>query len=92
MASATSRALPAARPSTVCIPVIRATVAIPESSPNSTMVRARSRAWSSSTMKAPEPVLTSSTRASVPSATFLEMIELAMSGIESTVEVTSRSW
>ena len=42
-------------------------------------------------MKAPEPTFTSSTRASVPSAIFLDMIELAMSGIDSTVPVTSRS-
>ena len=42
-------------------------------------------------MKAPDPVLTSSTRALVPSAIFLDMIELAISGIDSTVPVTSRS-
>ncbi len=42
-------------------------------------------------MKAPEPTFTSSTRAPVPSAIFLLMIELAISGIASTVPVTSRS-
>ena len=42
-------------------------------------------------MNAPEPTLTSSTSAPVPSAIFLLMIELAMSGIASTVPVTSRS-
>ncbi len=42
-------------------------------------------------MNAPEPTLTSSTRAPVPSAIFLLMIELAISGIASTVPVTSRS-
>ena len=42
-------------------------------------------------MNAPEPTFTSSTRASVPSAIFLLMIELAISGIDSTVPVTSRS-
>ena len=42
-------------------------------------------------MNAPLPTLTSSTRADVPSAIFLDMIELAMSGIDSTVPVTSRS-
>ena len=40
---------------------------------------------------APLPTLTSSTSAPVPSAIFLLMIELAMSGIASTVPVTSRS-
>ena len=41
-------------------------------------------------MKAPEPVLTSRTRLSVPSAIFLLMIEEVMRGIDSTVPVTSR--
>ncbi len=41
-------------------------------------------------MNAPEPTLTSSTRAPVPSAIFLDMIEVAISGIASTVPVTSR--
>ena len=41
-------------------------------------------------MKAPVPVLTSRTSAPVPSAIFLDMIELAISGIDSTVPVTSR--
>ena len=39
---------------------------------------------------APEPVLTSSTITSAPAASFLLRIELTMSGITSTVEVTSR--
>ena len=55
------------------------------------MVAASSRAWSTSFMNAPEPTLTSSTSAPVPSAIFLLMIELAISGIASTVPVTSRS-
>ena len=55
------------------------------------MVRASSRAWSTDFMKAPEPTFTSSTSAPVPSAIFLLMIELAISGIASTVPVTSRS-
>jgi hypothetical protein len=42
-------------------------------------------------MKAPLPTLTSRTSALVPSAIFLDMIELAMSGMDSTVPVTSRS-
>ena len=55
------------------------------------MVRASSCARSRSRMKAPSPTFTSSTRAAVPEAIFLDMIELAMSGMESTVPVTSRS-
>ena len=42
-------------------------------------------------MNAPEPTFTSSTSALVPSAIFLLMMLLAMSGIASTVPVTSRS-
>ncbi len=42
-------------------------------------------------MKAPLPTLTSSTRPSIPSASFFDMIDEAMSGIDSTVAVTSRS-
>jgi hypothetical protein len=42
-------------------------------------------------MNAPEPTFTSSTSAAEPSAIFLLMIELAISGIDSTVPVTSRS-
>ena len=49
------------------------------------------RARSTSFMNAPEPTLTSRTSDPVPSAIFLDMIEDAMSGIASTVPVTSRS-
>ena len=91
IASATSRALPTARPSGASIRVTSARVRTPCSSPSATMVRARSSARSRSCMNAPAPVLTSSTSAPVPSAIFLDMIELAMSGIDSTVPVTSRS-
>ena len=45
----------------------------------------------SSFMNAPVPTFTSSTSAPVPSAIFFDMIELAISGIDSTVPVTSRS-
>ena len=55
------------------------------------MVRASSRASCSDFMNAPGPVLTSSTRAPVPSAIFLDMMEDAISGMHSTVEVVSRS-
>ena len=41
-------------------------------------------------MKAPEPAFTSNTRASAPSANFLERMEAVMRGIDSTVAVTSR--
>ena len=90
-ASSTSTALPTARPSGVSIRVSNAEVATPFSSPRVTMVWASSRAWASSTMNAPLPTFTSSTSAPVPSAIFLDMIELAISGIDSTVPVTSRS-
>ena len=55
------------------------------------MVRASSRAAPRSGMNAPLPTFTSSTSALVPSAIFFDMIELAISGIDSTVPVTSRS-
>ena len=54
------------------------------------MVRASSVASSRVFMKAPDPTLTSRTSDPVPSAIFLLMIELAMSGMASTVPVTSR--
>ena len=49
--------------------------------------RRRSRVF----MNAPRPTLTSSTRPSIPSASFLLMIDAVMSGMLSTVAVTSRS-
>ena len=52
---------------------------------------ASSRAGRAVFMNAPEPTLTSSTSPPVPSAIFLLMIELAISGMASTVPVTSRS-
>src|ERR1035438_3905696 len=59
--------------------------------PMPTMVCARRRASTWVFMKAPEPTLTSSTRASMPSASFFDMMEEEMSGMDSTVAVTSRS-
>ena len=59
-------------------------------SPTATIVRARTRASSTVRMNAPEPTFTSRTRASMPSAIFLDMMELAMSGMDETVPVTSR--
>ena len=41
-------------------------------------------------MKAPEPVLTSRSSPSSPSASFLDMIDDEISGIEGTVAVASR--
>ena len=71
--------------------VSSATVATPASVPSATIVSASSRALATSFMKAPLPTLTSSTSAPVPSAIFLLMIDDAMSGMASTVPVTSRS-
>ena len=71
--------------------VSRARVTTSASVPRATMVAASSRASSISSMKAPEPTLTSRTRAPVPSAIFLLMIDEAISGMASTVPVTSRS-
>ena len=48
-------------------------------------------ARSSSGRNAPDPVFTSRTRPSSPSASFFDMMLAAMSGIDSTVAVTSRS-
>ncbi len=89
--SATSTALPTARPSGVSIRVSSAVVRTPCSPPSVTMAVASARALAMSGMNAPVPTFTSSTSAAVPSAIFLDMIELAISGIDSTVPVTSRS-
>ena len=89
--SATSSALPTERPRGVSIALRTAVTLSPWSRPRRTIVRASSPARSLSVMKAPEPTFTSSTRDSVPSAIFFDMIDPAMSGIESTVPVTSRS-
>ena len=71
--------------------VSRATVLTPASVPSATITSASSRACSVVFMNAPVPTFTSSTSAPVPSAIFLLMIEDAISGIASTVPVTSRS-
>ncbi len=59
--------------------------------PRATIVSASRRASCRFFMNAPVPTLTSSTSAAEPSAIFLLMMELAISGIASTVPVTSRS-
>ena len=79
------------RPSGASMSVSIAAVRTPWAWPIPIIVRASSRAWSRSVMNAPTPTLTSSSRLLVPSATFLDMIELAISGIDSTVAVMSRS-
>ena len=71
--------------------VIRACTGLPSSRPIRVMLSARARASSRFAMKAPSPVFTSSTSASIPSASFLERIEAVISGILSTVAVASRS-
>ena len=78
------------RPSGTSICVSSAVVRTPWAAPSPTITSASSRARTASFMKAPVPTFTSSTRAPVPSAIFFDMIELAMSGIDSTVPVTSR--
>ena len=64
---------------------------LPMPRPIPASVRASARASSRRFMNAPEPTFTSSTSASIPSASFFDMIDAAMSGIDSTVAVTSRS-
>src|SRR6266850_1352199 len=88
--SRTSTALPTALPSGASMEVSSATQPRPIEWQRSTMVRARSRASSSVFMKAPRPTFTSSTRASIPSASFLLKMLEAISGTDSTVAVASR--
>ena len=70
--------------------VISAENFLPLMLPMRTMVSASCRDFSSVSMMAPEPVLTSSTTTSQPAASFLESIEDTTSGRQSTVAVTSR--
>ena len=90
MLSATSTALPTARPRGWSIRVIRPRIRLPSPRPIAHIVRARARESSSRSMNAPSPVLTSRTRPSIPSASFFDMIDAAISGIDSTVAVASR--
>ena len=78
-------------PAAPSMSVSSARVATPCAVPSSTIVRASSRASASVLRKAPRPTLVSSTRASAPSASFLLITELAISGSDSVVAVTSRS-
>ena len=86
----TSTAFPTARPSGACMAVMTASVRTPEARPVATSDSARRRESASVFMNAPLPVLTSSTSASMPSAIFLLMMDAVMSGMLSTVPVTSR--
>ncbi len=70
--------------------VRRAATLRPMPRPIAIMVVASARASSRERMNAPSPHLTSRTRASIPSAIFLLMIEAEMRGRLSTVAVTSR--
>jgi hypothetical protein len=85
-----SSALPAALASGSFMSVSSALVLRPAPFATDTRLSASSRAIAWVGMKAPDPVLTSSTSASSPSASFLARIEAVISGTLSTVAVTSR--
>src|SRR5690606_8862902 len=91
MASRTSSAFPTATPRGWSMEVRYATACLPASWATATQVRARARASSSRVRKAPSPTFTSRTKASAPPASFLLMMEAAISGTLSTVAVASRS-
>ena len=86
-----SSALPIAKPSGWFMSVISACTFLSMRRPMPTIVCASRRASTCFFMNAPLPTLTSSTSASTPSASFFDMIEDEISGIDSTVPVTSRS-
>ena len=91
MASRTSTALPIASPSGWSICDSTARTGRPSARPSAISVRASARVWSSDGRNAPLPTFTSITSPSAPSATFFDRIDDAMSGIDSTVAVASRS-
>ena len=78
------------RPSGRSILVMSAFTRRPMPSPISTMACASSMASGTVFMNAPDPTLTSSRMQPEPAASFLLMIELAISGMQLTVAVTSR--
>ena len=90
-ASRTSSAFPTAMPSGWFISVITAATRFPTSAPISTIRSASAFASSGVSMNAPVPVLTSSTIASDPDASFLLITLDAISGMLRTVAVTSLS-
>ena len=65
-------------------------VGSPAASPRRIIARASTGADSRSSMNAPSPTLTSSTSRDAPAAIFLDMMLVAISGIDCTVAVTSR--
>ena len=90
MASFTSKAFPMCEPSGSSMPVIRAATRRPACRPISTMVRPSSSASGRVRISAPPPTLISSTMPSAPIASFFDITDDAIKGIESTVDVTSR--
>ena len=62
----------------------------PQRRPISTIFRASTSAEAMSFMKAPLPTVTSSTMECAPAASFFDMMLETMSGMASTVAVTSR--
>src|SRR5712692_2895730 len=91
IASATSSALPTARPSGWSMSVSSQVTARPCATPIATIARARARADRRSFMNAPLPTFTSSTTAFAPAAIFFNMMLDAMSEIAGTLPVASRN-
>ena len=87
----TSSALPQEVAAGCDISVKMAEVITPFACPVSTRACARARAAAAFAVKAPDPVLTSRTRASMPSANFLDRIDATIRSRLSTVPVTSRT-
>ena len=65
-------------------------VGSPAASPRRIIARESARADSTSPMNAPWPTFTSRTSREAPAAIFLDMMLVAISGIDCTVAVTSR--
>ena len=78
------------RPKGSSMSVISAQTRLPAALPMRTISSARRRESSSVGISAPEPVFTSSRIASQPAAIFLDRMLEAISGMLSTVAVTSR--
>ena len=91
IASRTSTALPAVRPSTWSMSVSSASQRRPAPARDRDDGARELGAAPRSGRKAPEPALTSITSPSSPAASFLERMEATISGIDSTVAVASRS-
>ena len=91
IASCTSKLFPTAYPSGDVISVIKAVTFLPHLFPMLTISFASFDASSRFFIKAPSPHFTSSTMFFAPAASFLLIIDDAISGIQSTVAVTSLS-